>query len=62
MAYAMQSEAEAHEQWVNSMLTKEEVDARMRRKVEAVLKRERALTYAYSHQVLSLIDLRVESN
>ncbi|XP_010927902.2 protein IQ-DOMAIN 13 [Elaeis guineensis] len=49
-----QSEAEAHEQWVNSMLTKEEVDARMRRKVEAVIKRERALTYAYSHQLLKV--------
>lgn len=47
----MQSEAEANEEWDDSMLTKEEVDARMRRKVEAVIKRERALAYAYSHQV-----------
>lgn len=46
----MQSEAEEKE-WDDSMLTKEEIDARMQRKVEAVIKRERALAYAYSHQV-----------
>lgn len=38
--------------WNDSVLTKEEVEARMRRKVEAVMKRERALAYAYSHQVI----------
>ncbi|KAJ4810417.1 Protein IQ-DOMAIN 14 [Rhynchospora pubera] len=38
--------------WNDSVLTKEEVEVRMRRKVEAVMKRERALAYAYSHQIL----------
>ncbi|XP_008788229.1 protein IQ-DOMAIN 14-like [Phoenix dactylifera] len=48
------SEAEAHGEWNDSVLTKGEVDARMRRKVEAVIKRERALAYAYSHQLLNV--------
>ena len=47
----MQSEAEADDVWDDSVLTKDERDARMQRKVEAVIKRERALAYAYSHQV-----------
>lgn len=46
------SEADQQEEWDDSILTKEEIDARMQRKVEAVVKRERALTYAYSHQQL----------
>lgn len=38
--------------WSDSLLSRDEVDARTKRKVEAVIKRERALAYAYSHQVL----------
>ncbi|XP_008790579.1 protein IQ-DOMAIN 14-like [Phoenix dactylifera] len=49
-----QSEVEAHEKWDESVLTKEEIDARMRRKVKAVIKRERALAYAYSHQLMKV--------
>lgn len=30
---------------------KEEIEARLQRKVDAVIKRERAMAYAYSHQV-----------
>ncbi|MBA0555328.1 hypothetical protein Golob_025513 [Gossypium lobatum] len=41
-----------NENWDDSLLTKEEIEARMQRKVEAVIKRERAMAYAYSHQVL----------
>jgi hypothetical protein len=37
------------------VLTKEEMEVRTRRKVEAVMKRERALAYAYSHQVINFI-------
>ncbi|MCD9642214.1 hypothetical protein HAX54_028901 [Datura stramonium] len=37
--------------WDNSMLSKDEVEARRREKVEAAIKRERAMTYAYSHQL-----------
>jgi hypothetical protein len=33
------------------LLSRDEMDARTKRKVEAVIKRERALAYAYSHQV-----------
>lgn len=36
------------------MLTKEEIDARLQKRVEAVVKRERAMAYAYSHQVIAL--------
>ncbi|XP_058102500.1 protein IQ-DOMAIN 13 [Magnolia sinica] len=45
------SETEQLEDWDDSVLTKEEIEARMQRKVEAVIKRERALAYAYSHQL-----------
>jgi hypothetical protein len=45
------SEAGINEDWDDSVLTKEEVDARLRKKVEAVIKRERAMAYAYSHQL-----------
>nr|XP_016484405.1 PREDICTED: protein IQ-DOMAIN 14-like [Nicotiana tabacum] len=44
-------EAGNHDNWDDSLLTKEEVEARMRKKVEAVIKRERAMAYAYSHQL-----------
>ncbi|PKA59289.1 Protein IQ-domain 14 [Apostasia shenzhenica] len=47
-------EGEDVEEWDDSMLTKEERNARLRRKVEAVIKRERALAYAYSHQLLTV--------
>ncbi|GKV29256.1 hypothetical protein SLEP1_g38195 [Rubroshorea leprosula] len=39
------------ENWDDSLLTKEEREARMQRKVAAVIKRERAMSYAYSHQL-----------
>ncbi|CAK7322498.1 unnamed protein product [Dovyalis caffra] len=45
------SEAGNNEDWDDSVLTKEEMDARLQRKVEAVVKRERAMAYAYSHQL-----------
>ncbi|CAM0884075.1 unnamed protein product [Alopecurus aequalis] len=38
--------------WDDSLLSRDEADARTKRKAEAVMKRERALAYAYSHQVL----------
>ncbi|KAL3641532.1 IQ-DOMAIN 14-like [Castilleja foliolosa] len=44
-------EAELNEDWDDSVLTKEELEARLRNKVEAVMKRERAMAYAYSHQL-----------
>lgn len=50
----MQSEMGNNDDWDTSLLTKEEVEARMQKKVEAVIKRERAMAYAYSHQVFLL--------
>ncbi|KAK6914492.1 IQ motif, EF-hand binding site [Dillenia turbinata] len=50
LTFGRASEA-GNEDWDDSTLTKEEVEARMHRKVEAVIKRERALAYAYSHQL-----------
>ncbi|KAL6976133.1 IQ-domain [Sarracenia purpurea var. burkii] len=46
-----QSEAGVHEDWDDSLLTKEEIEARLQRKVEATIKRERAMAYAYSNQL-----------
>ncbi|CAI9778212.1 unnamed protein product [Fraxinus pennsylvanica] len=46
-----QTEAGQNEDWDDSLLTKEEIEARMRKKVEAVIKRERSMAYAYSHQL-----------
>ncbi|XAR71069.1 hypothetical protein NMG60_11028166 [Bertholletia excelsa] len=40
-----------NEDWDDSLPTKEEMEARMQRRVEAVFKRERAMAYAYSHQL-----------
>lgn len=40
------------EHWDDSLITKEEQEARMQRKMEAVIKRERAMAYAYSNQVI----------
>ncbi|XP_042007987.1 protein IQ-DOMAIN 14-like [Salvia splendens] len=45
------SEAGQNEDWDDSRLTKEEVEARTRKRVEAVIKRERAMAYAYSNQL-----------
>ncbi|CAK9176553.1 unnamed protein product [Ilex paraguariensis] len=45
------SEAGYNEEWDDSLLTKEEIEARLQRKIEAVMKRERAMAYAYSHQL-----------
>ncbi|KAJ1382451.1 IQ motif, EF-hand binding site [Sesbania bispinosa] len=45
------SEAGNHEDWDDSLLTKEEIEARLQRKVEAIIKRERAMAFAYSHQL-----------
>ncbi|XP_047980491.1 protein IQ-DOMAIN 13-like [Salvia hispanica] len=44
-------EASQNEDWDDSRLTKEEVEARTRKRVEAVIKRERAMAYAYSNQL-----------
>ncbi|PSS34834.1 Protein IQ-DOMAIN like [Actinidia chinensis var. chinensis] len=46
-----QSEAGLHEEWDDSVLTKEEIEARLRRKAEAIIKRERTMAYAYSQQL-----------
>ncbi|KAK1435409.1 hypothetical protein QVD17_01172 [Tagetes erecta] len=40
------------EDWDDSLITKEEREARLKRKEEALIKRERAMAYAYSHQSL----------
>ncbi|PRQ37735.1 putative IQ motif, EF-hand binding protein [Rosa chinensis] len=45
------SEMGNNDDWDDSLLTKEEIEARMQKKVEAVVKRERAMAYAYSHQL-----------
>ena len=37
--------------WDDSVLTKEERDARSQRKTDAIIKRERSMAYAYSHKV-----------
>ncbi|CAN0923067.1 Protein IQ-DOMAIN 13 [Linum grandiflorum] len=56
-----------NDDWDDSVLTKEEIEARTRRKIDAAIKRERAMAYAYSHQLwkaspkstqLSLTDMR----
>lgn len=50
LAMSQASEA-GNEDWDASLLTKEEVEARLQRKVEAIIKRERSMAYAYSHQL-----------
>ncbi|KAI4324368.1 hypothetical protein L6164_023914 [Bauhinia variegata] len=40
-----------NEDWDDSLLTKEEIEARLQRKIEAIIKRERAMAYSYSHQL-----------
>ncbi|CAN1194473.1 Protein IQ-DOMAIN 13 [Linum perenne] len=56
-----------NDDWDDSVLTKEEIEARTQRKIDAAIKRERAMAYAYSHQLwkatpkstqLSLTDMR----
>ncbi|XP_074281389.1 protein IQ-DOMAIN 13 [Silene latifolia] len=42
--------SENQSDWDDSTLTKEEIEARMQKKFDAILKRERAMAYAYSHQ------------
>ncbi|KAK1426396.1 hypothetical protein QVD17_15067 [Tagetes erecta] len=37
--------------WDDSLISKEEKEARQQRKMEAMIKRERAVAYAYSHQL-----------
>ncbi|VVB03273.1 unnamed protein product [Arabis nemorensis] len=37
--------------WDDSVLTKEERDARSQRKIDAIIKRERSMAYAYSHKL-----------
>ncbi|KAJ4723720.1 Protein IQ-DOMAIN like [Melia azedarach] len=49
--FSQASEAGNQEDWDASLLTKEQMEARLQRKVEAVIKRERAMAYAYSHQL-----------
>ncbi|XP_038691390.1 protein IQ-DOMAIN 14-like [Tripterygium wilfordii] len=46
-----QASEAGNEDWDDSTLTKEEIEARLQRKVDAVVKRERAMAYAYSHQL-----------
>ncbi|CAL9060571.1 unnamed protein product [Musa banksii] len=58
---AHQTEAGGYGEWDDSLLTKDEEEARMRRKVEAVIKRERALAYAYSHQLLKVTPRSAEA-
>ncbi|XP_047334130.1 protein IQ-DOMAIN 14-like [Impatiens glandulifera] len=40
-----------NDEWDDSMLPMEEREARLQRKVEAMMKRERAMSYAYSHKL-----------
>ncbi|CAH8358946.1 unnamed protein product [Eruca vesicaria subsp. sativa] len=40
-----------NDHWDDSVLTKEERDARSQRKTDAIIKRERSMAYAYSHKV-----------
>jgi hypothetical protein len=40
-----------NDNWDDSVLTKEERDARSQRKVDAIIKRERSMAYAYSHKL-----------
>ena len=40
------------EEWDDSPQTKEETEASLLQKYEAAMRRERALAYSYTHQVL----------
>ncbi|CAM8951124.1 unnamed protein product [Rhodiola kirilowii] len=48
--------------WEDSMLTKEEIEARMQKKMEAAIKRERAMAYAYSHTLLKGTQMSSQDN
>ena len=41
--------------WDDSIQSKEKVEAKLLSKYEATMRRERALAYAYTHQVISSI-------
>ncbi|XP_076944623.1 protein IQ-DOMAIN 13-like [Bidens hawaiensis] len=45
------SQKQSEEHWDDSLITKEEREARLQRKADALIKRERAMAYAYSHQL-----------
>ncbi|XP_076948208.1 protein IQ-DOMAIN 13-like [Bidens hawaiensis] len=45
------SQNQSEEHWDGSLVTKEEREARLQRKADALIKRERAMAYAYSHQL-----------
>ena len=47
--------------WDDSVLTKEERDARSQRKTDAVIKRERSMAYAYSHKVTTTLSVFLSS-
>lgn len=42
---------QAAEDWNQSVQTKEQIDATIQSRQEAAIKRERALAYAFTHQV-----------
>ncbi|KAL4341024.1 hypothetical protein GQ457_08G013030 [Hibiscus cannabinus] len=46
-----QASEAGNENWDDSVITKEEREARKQRKVEAAIKRKRAMAYAYSNQI-----------
>ncbi|KAF3512744.1 hypothetical protein F2Q69_00002220 [Brassica cretica] len=50
-----------NENWDDSVLTKEERDARSQRKIDAVIKRERYMAYAYSHKVTTLKSFLIDA-
>ncbi|KAI3980463.1 hypothetical protein MKX01_038635 [Papaver californicum] len=52
MARWILTQTAGQENWDDSVLTKEELDARLQRKVDAIIKRERALAYVHSHKSL----------
>lgn len=42
------------DEWDDSLQSKEQIEASLLRKYEAATRRERALAYSYTHQVLTL--------
>ncbi|KAI3978310.1 hypothetical protein MKX01_013108 [Papaver californicum] len=52
MARWILTQTAGQENWEDSVLTKEELDARLQRKVDAIIKRERALAYVHSQKSL----------
>ncbi|KAL0896441.1 hypothetical protein Bca101_080402 [Brassica carinata] len=46
-----EASAGGNDNWDDSVLTKEERDARSQRKIDAIIKRERSMAYAYSHKL-----------